>query len=257
MSFYWLPAECSTEPHVHRNVKPQARIEHFEQLCEVQSDKASVEITSPYDGVISQIHVQEGQIAKVGQGLCTIEVEEEDDGSQTHEESQNPKVEETLAASHLITKPVEASGGGESVYSTPVPSPSTSTQDQKSVRRRHPLDPEASTEPPQAVSRDEAEAERKTLATPSVRHFAREKGVPRLSQLWPGSGKGGRIEKSDVESWVAGSSNNAKSAAPASTAKESVLAPVSDTTVEFGRTRWAMWRAMEQVRYQLLTYFGG
>ncbi|KAL4251017.1 hypothetical protein AB1N83_013750, partial [Pleurotus pulmonarius] len=31
------------------SVKPQATVKSFEPLCEVQSDKASVEITSPFD----------------------------------------------------------------------------------------------------------------------------------------------------------------------------------------------------------------
>jgi 2-oxoisovalerate dehydrogenase E2 component (dihydrolipoyl transacylase) len=38
--------------------------------CEVQSDKASVETTSPLDdGIVKEFLVQEGEIAKVGPGL--------------------------------------------------------------------------------------------------------------------------------------------------------------------------------------------
>lgn len=37
----------------------------FDRLCEVQSDKATVEITSRYDGVIESIHHEEGAIVKV------------------------------------------------------------------------------------------------------------------------------------------------------------------------------------------------
>jgi hypothetical protein len=43
-------------------------------LCE---DKASVEITSPYAGLLKETLVKEGQVAKVGQGLCITEVDEE------------------------------------------------------------------------------------------------------------------------------------------------------------------------------------
>ena len=37
----------------------------FDRLCEVQSDKANVEITSRYDGIITAVHHAEGNIVKV------------------------------------------------------------------------------------------------------------------------------------------------------------------------------------------------
>ena len=37
----------------------------FDRLCEVQSDKANVEITSRYDGIITAVHHAEGHIVKV------------------------------------------------------------------------------------------------------------------------------------------------------------------------------------------------
>ncbi|KAG8880354.1 hypothetical protein FRB97_000891 [Tulasnella sp. 331] len=226
------------------NVKQSAKVEHFDQLCEVQSDKASVEITSPFDGVISQIHVQEGQIAKVGEGLCTIEIEEEEEDHPVMEKSRLAAPEATVA-SHLVSKPVSKASEG-SVHSAPVLAASTS--EPKAARRRHPLDP-SPTEARDAAQTDGHDADTKTLATPSVRHFAREKGVPRLSQLWPGSGKNGRIEKNDVEAWLSSSSEPTASPKRESTSMkqdEASAAAGVENTVELGRTRWAMWRAMEQ-----------
>ena len=60
-----------------RNVHPQSSIATFEPLCEVQSNKTSVEITSRYEGTVKEIFVGEGQVAKVGEGLCIIEVDDE------------------------------------------------------------------------------------------------------------------------------------------------------------------------------------
>lgn len=40
-------------------------IRSFDRVCEVQSDKATVEITSRYDGVISKVYHAEGDIVKV------------------------------------------------------------------------------------------------------------------------------------------------------------------------------------------------
>lgn len=40
-------------------------VKSFDRLCEVQSDKATVEITSRYDGKILKVHHEEGGIVKV------------------------------------------------------------------------------------------------------------------------------------------------------------------------------------------------
>lgn len=47
-------------------VQPGSKIEEFDPICEVQSDKASVEITSRYDGVVKAIHYAVGDMALVG-----------------------------------------------------------------------------------------------------------------------------------------------------------------------------------------------
>ncbi|CAG8466468.1 19245_t:CDS:2, partial [Racocetra fulgida] len=59
-----------------------SRIE-FEKICEVQSDKASVEITSRYSGTIKELHYEVGEMAKVGKPIVDIETES---ASEKHEE---------------------------------------------------------------------------------------------------------------------------------------------------------------------------
>ncbi|KAI9448761.1 CoA-dependent acyltransferase [Russula earlei] len=221
------------------NVSPQSTIGAFEPLCEVQSDKASVEITSPYDGTVKQILVQEGQIAKVGEDLCIIEVADE--------EASNPS-----------NTPTSESSDGSTDHSPPPRPEHKQEQEQKRAapepRRAHPLDPNgpptsestASTSRPGGASLD-AETTTKTtrtsdtLALPAVRHFARESGVD-IALLAPGSGKKGRIERADVERFLA--SGEAKS-----TREQPVASPPpseGDIVVELGRTRYGMWKAMEK-----------
>jgi len=54
-------------------VKEGETINAFDRLCEVQSDKATVEITSRYAGLITKVHHAEGDIVKVGSTLVDIQ----------------------------------------------------------------------------------------------------------------------------------------------------------------------------------------
>lgn len=60
-------------------VKVGDKIEQFQNICEVQSDKASVTITSRYDGKITKLYHKIDDIALVGSPLVDFEVEDEDE----------------------------------------------------------------------------------------------------------------------------------------------------------------------------------
>ena len=196
-----------------RNVAPKSTIQSFDPLCEVQSDKASVEITSPFDGVVKQILVEEGQVAKVGAGLCLIEVEEE----------------EGAAVPNVVT-PAETQPVQEKIEreQEPLAAP---------TRRLHPHDPNYA--PSQDEPHKPGVAAEDILAAPSVRHFARKVGVD-LAHVAPGSGKDGRVEKADVEAYLL-RSNPKLQGKPASTSSD------ENVVVELGRTRYSMWKAMTKV----------
>ena len=53
-------------------VKEGETVKSFDKICEVQSDKATVEITSRFDGKIVKLHHEVGQIVKVGHALVDI-----------------------------------------------------------------------------------------------------------------------------------------------------------------------------------------
>src|ERR1700759_1968060 len=58
-------------------VQPGARVEQFDKICEVQSDKASVEITSPFDGVIKKLYYDPDDMAITGKPLVDIDIQGE------------------------------------------------------------------------------------------------------------------------------------------------------------------------------------
>uniref|UniRef100_A0A1B0EZD3 Dihydrolipoamide acetyltransferase component of pyruvate dehydrogenase complex n=1 Tax=Phlebotomus papatasi TaxID=29031 RepID=A0A1B0EZD3_PHLPP len=61
-------------------------VEQFDNLCEVQSDKASVTITSRYDGKIVKIYHKIDDIALVGQPLVDIDVADDDEAPKKAED---------------------------------------------------------------------------------------------------------------------------------------------------------------------------
>ncbi|XP_055546772.1 lipoamide acyltransferase component of branched-chain alpha-keto acid dehydrogenase complex, mitochondrial [Wyeomyia smithii] len=96
-------------------VKEGDNVEQFDNLCEVQSDKASVTITSRYEGKIVKLHKQVDQIALVGSPLLDFDVEDEDAGESSSSSSSSESDEEVLQ------QPVMAAAGhgGTMVALTP------------------------------------------------------------------------------------------------------------------------------------------
>src|SRR5687767_14530544 len=57
-------------------IKPGDLVKDDQPLCEVMTDKATVEIPSPFHGKVGELHVKEGETVKVGQLMISFEGEQ-------------------------------------------------------------------------------------------------------------------------------------------------------------------------------------
>ncbi len=154
-------------------VAPGDRIEAEVGLIVLESDKATMEIPSPYSGVVKSLRVKVGDKISQDAVLLTMELSEDteaEEAAQAPEPQQpeQPPVETPVAA---VTETATERLPGDKVEAAP-PLP---------------------TEPA-----DEAHA--KPHASPAVRRFARQLGVDLLRVQ--GSAPKGRITREDVQGYV-------------------------------------------------------
>ncbi|WP_430503594.1 dihydrolipoamide acetyltransferase family protein [Haloparvum sp. PAK95] len=144
-------------------VAPGDTVTEDQAVAEVETDKALVEVPSPYNGTVKELRAEEGEMVPVGDVIITFEVPEEGEVEGEGE--------------------AEAAAGAEG-----------EPEDE--------AEPEAETaaEPETAEATAEAEevstGKGRTFAPPSARRVARELGVD-VSAV-DGSGPGGRVTEADV-----------------------------------------------------------
>ncbi|RYP70189.1 hypothetical protein DL769_005068 [Monosporascus sp. CRB-8-3] len=160
-------------------VEPEARVEEFSPLCEVQSDKASVEITSRFSGIVKKLYYDAGEMARVGKPFVDIDI-------------QGDAKPEDLDA---LTAPEPASEGpSEPLNKEPLSKPpdgrSPRSTDSQAAPSREPTTPQA--QPPKGRYA--------ALATPAVRHLSKELNVD-ITEI-QGTGKDGRVLKEDIYKFV-------------------------------------------------------
>lgn len=62
---YWFSWEFDSRRELHYCFLQGENVDEFQPLCEVQSDKATIEITSRYKGKVARIFYVPGDIVKV------------------------------------------------------------------------------------------------------------------------------------------------------------------------------------------------
>ena len=87
-------------------------VHQFDNICEVQSDKATVEISSRYDGVVKNLHFTVGDMVQVGSALVDIEIAADDGDDEAAPAAVEPAAETLVpaaaAASATAAAPAEA-----------------------------------------------------------------------------------------------------------------------------------------------------
>ncbi len=149
-------------------------VEADQPIVEVETDKAVVEIPSPYAGVVISHGGAEGEVIEVGAVLVTI--------GEPGESVATPS-DATSSDDGATESPDE----GADVFAAPEPIVGTLSEEAESLS----TPASATVEAPAAVK-----------ALPIVRKLARDSGID-LGTI-DGSGPGGRITRSDVEAAIAG-----------------------------------------------------
>ena len=171
-------------------------------VIEVETEKANLEVPAPHAGTISAIHVKVGDVLKVGQPLVSID---------------------EAAAGAEPTAPAEAAPAAAeppAVAATPSAPELLAAPPEPELPAAPPAAPVAESPPPEAPPAVDGQGT-PVPASPSVRIFAREVGVP-IEQV-SGTGPGGRITVDDVKAHARGAAR-----APAPAAGGPAPEPLSD-----------------------------
>ena len=157
-------------------IKPGDKVQEDDVLCEIQNDKAVVEIPSPVEGTVLDVLVGEGTVATVGQVLVTFDAPGyENLQFKGDDHAEEPKQVEKAPAPEATQEAAPAAANIETAQQL------------------------------------EVDPNRRIIAMPSVRKYAREKGIE--IHLVAGSGNNGRILKSDIDTFISGGAQAAPQAA--------------------------------------------
>lgn len=158
-------------------VRPGDTVKFDQPLCEIMTDKATVEIPSAFQGKVAELHAKEGESVKVGQLMLSFE------GAAAGASAQ--------AQAHAA--PAAASRSSEAPAPGPVPAMASAAR----------AEPKAA---PTGLAAQSAALEttgmQRIPAAPSTRRLAREHGL-NLAQV-PATGPAGRVLREDVERWLSG-----------------------------------------------------
>jgi len=159
------------------HVKAGDCVREDDNLADVMTDKATVEMTSPVDGTVIAVNGEIGAMAPVGSVLIELEVEGEGNADERGADQPGDVADDRLAV------PLD-----EPAPQRPEPSQAPATSGQGGAG-------ETQTVTPNPIGRGQV------FAAPATRRRAYELGIP--LQFVPGTGPGGRILPADLDAFIA------------------------------------------------------
>ncbi len=189
-----------------------------EVLVEISTDKVDTEVPSPIAGTIIEILVAEGDTVEVGVDLVVIGEAGEQPSSAAPEEAAEPAPEPESAPREELHPASETPAGSDTGFEASLAS---------DAGEAPPTDAEVEA----FFAEPSPEETSSQLLSPVVRRLVRENDID-LGQI-QGTGQGGRITRTDVEAYMAGTpavaapSPVVTSPAPAETEAETEGAPTA------------------------------
>ncbi|TMG63663.1 MAG: 2-oxo acid dehydrogenase subunit E2 [Chloroflexi bacterium] len=245
--------ESVTEGTIGKWLKqPGDKVNKYDLLVEVQTDKVNTEIPSPVAGTLKEVKVEEGQTVPIGTLLAVFDTADGEAAAQpsaapaaqpqaaTQPQPSAPQPQPSAAqppkpsqpgGAQAPTGPGAPAGRGPSAVEPP-------RQPQaRSAQRAAPPPPQSASPASQSSAAATATAERPDLsdvrATPAVRKLAGENGID-ISQI-EGTGLAGRVSRKDVEDFIAQRQSSQQQAAarvvPAQPQAPSQTAPARQAPV--------------------------
>lgn len=148
-------------------------VKHDQPICEIMTDKATVELPSPFDGKVTELMAKEGQVVHVFQEILAYEGK---GGSA-----------EASAPAAAASAPTPSQAAPKAPSQAPAPAMSAAPAAPKAA-------PAQSSGPAPAAGAGFA-----VMAAPTTRKLAREMGVD-ITQV-SGSGPAGRVMREDVQNF--------------------------------------------------------
>ncbi|MGE3335053.1 MAG: dihydrolipoamide acetyltransferase family protein [Rhodospirillaceae bacterium] len=161
------------------HVKPGDVVKEDQPILDVMTDKATVELTSPVVGTVTETQGQAGDKAAVGSIIITFEVE--GPGNVSDDKAAAKPGEPKAEPAKVEAPKVEA----------PKPAPKAEPVAAKAAAPEKTVQPRVAGERP--------------LASPAVRKRADDLGIK--LQFVPGTGPGGRIGHEDLDAFIASGGN--------------------------------------------------
>jgi pyruvate dehydrogenase E2 component (dihydrolipoamide acetyltransferase) len=175
-------------------------IQADEPLLEISTDKVDTEVPSPGSGIVQQILVQEGETVEVGTRLAVI-------GGPAEAGAEAPSTD-GAAAEQATT---EAAAETTAVSSAETPAPTAP----EPAAAPEPAPAQEAAAP--APAAPDVSGDGKSFVSPVVARIASEHDVD-VAQV-PGTGRGGRVTKKDILSFIESGAQAAAPAAPAEPAE--------------------------------------